>query len=591
MIDPIYHKWIVLFVTLFVLVGLYLEKFKPAVVFLAGVFVLLLLKVIDSQVFLDSFSNKSIIIIFMLVFITNTVNDNFNMSYWLDKLFSGSSSPKLFLFKMMTSISVLSSFMNNTPIVALMTPYVTNWGKKNKVSPSKLLIPLSYVASLGGMITVIGTSTNLVMQSFLEESGEPLLTFSNFFIPGVLVTIVGILYFLTIGYKILPDRKAPSSDAENNQRQYLVETYVTPNSRLIGKSLVENGLRKMNGVYLAQIIRQDEMIAPVGPDEIIQNDDRLFFAGETEKVVDFVRVETGIQLSTHGKYKLGKKLDVVEAVIPSNSYLAGKTVRESNFRDTFDAAIIGIHRNGEKIFGKIGDVRLKNGDLLLLTVGKRFFKNPQKDKNIYVVSHVDTVSSENPLQKSSFWVFIVSVLSLLSFGFFDLFMSVMIIMMMLITLKLTTYKHVRKEGGNLILFVVLASALTLGKALISSGAAEMISNLLLVAFKPYGTVFLMLGIFIMTLLLTSFITNVAAISIAFPIVYSLVHEMNVVGTPYYVMVCFAASASFLTPVAYQTNLMVYGPGSYKFRDFTFVGAPLTVLYFAAVLSYVVIWNF
>ncbi len=585
MLDPLVQKWVVLGVTLAIIVGLYLEKFKPAVVFLVGVFVLMLLKIVDTQHFLDSFANKSLISIFILVLITNTINDNFNVTYWFDKVFSGAKSPRVFLAKMTFSVAALSSFMNNTPIVALMIPYVRGWAKSNKVSPSKLLIPLSFAASLGGMITVIGTSTNLVLLGFLEDNHEPLLGFWDFLPLGVLVTVVGIIFIVTAGYNILPNRIAPTSDVKENRRQYLVETYISPKSRFIGKTVQQAELRNLDGVYLAQIIRNGKMIAPISPEEEILEGDRLFFAGETDKVVDFVKNDSGIHLSSQEKFDLGRNLEVVEAVVPANSMLAGKTVKEYKFREKFDAAIIGIHRNGEKIFGKIGDVVLKNGDLLLLTVGKNFSSNTAVDKNLYIVSNVSTISQDNPLQKRSFIVILGLILTLLFFGFFDLFMSLMIIMMALMALKLTSFTHVRRDGGNMVLFVILASALTLGKALIESGAAEMMANFMISIFQPMGIPFLMLGVFLLTLVLTSFITNVAAVSIAFPIVFAIVKDLGIDGTPFYLCIAFAASASFLTPISYQTNLMVYGPGGYKFRDFFKIGFPLTILYATVTVTY------
>ena len=585
-LDQSIQQWVVIAVLLAVIVGLYFERWKPPVVFIAGVFLLLVLKVITPQDFLDSFSNQQIISIFLLMFITSAINDNFNITFWFDKYFSKSKSPQQFLGRLTFSVASLSSFMNNTPIVSLMIPYVRGWAKENGVSPSKLLIPLSYAASLGGMITVIGTSTNLVLNGFLEEEGLVVLGFYDFLPLGLLVTVVGCAYLMTLGYTILPDRLAPIQDFSRDDRQYLVETVVLGDSPFAGKTIIEAELRNLKEVYLAQLVRGDKVIAPVPPDAKIRVGDHLFFAGVTDKVVDFVKNRRGIKLISDKKnFDLGTQLNIVEAIVPANSSLAGRTVKEYGFRQAFDAAIIGIHRNGEKIFGKIGNVTLQNGDLLLMLVGKQFYKNSHKDKNLYVVSNIDKIDGDNPFNKRSFLFILALVFGLLFFNVFSLFMSLLVIVMALMALKLLPMQQVRR-GTNFGLFVVLASALTLGKTLIDTGTAQLLADGFLGPFVPYGKLATLIGIFSLTLFLTSFITNVAAVSIAFPIIYALVQEQGLEGTPYYLTIAFAASASFLTPISYQTNLMVYGPGSYTFNDFLKVGAPLTFLYAITVLVYV-----
>ncbi|WP_162555779.1 SLC13 family permease [Reichenbachiella versicolor] len=584
-LDQSIQQWIVIAVVLAVIVGLFFEQWKPPVLFIGAVFILMVTKVITPQHFVNSFSNQSLISIFLLIFITSSISDNFNLTYWFDKLFSKTKKPQNFLSRMTFGVAALSSFMNNTPIVALMIPHVREWSKENNVRPSKLLIPLSYAASLGGMITVIGTSTNLVLNGYLEEKGEVMLQVSDFMPLGILVTIVGCIYLITIGYKILPNRLAPNQGYKNDDRQYLVETLVNEDSDFIGKSIIEAGLRNLKDVYLAQLVRGEKVIAPVPPDKKIEKDDHLFFAGVTEDVVDFVKNHSGIILiSDENKYNLGKKVDIVEAIVPANSGLAGSTVKDYGFRDAFDAAIIGIHRNGEKIFGKIGDLALQHGDLLLLLVGEQFYKNKNKDRHLYVVSDIDQIDGDNPLKKRSFLIILGLVLSLMLFNVFSLFMSLLVIVLALMGLRLVPKQQVSR-GTNFSLFVVLASALTLGNAMIDTGTADIIAQQFLGIFVPYGKVATLIGIFLLTLLLTSFITNVAAVSIAFPIVYAFVQSQGLVGAPYYLTIAFAASASFLTPISYQTNLMVYGPGSYTFKDFLKAGTPMTLIYALVVICY------
>ncbi|MEM8568356.1 MAG: SLC13 family permease, partial [Bacteroidota bacterium] len=336
--------------------SIYMQWLKPTVAFLFASLAMVVLGIITPRQVLEGFSNQSIASVAIVILLTAGVRENFNIELFLDKVFGGLKSYRSFLLSMMAKVAILSSFVNNTPVVVLMTPYVFNWGRKNNISPSKLLIPLSYATILGGMITLIGTSTTLVLNGFLMESKLPPIDPIDLLITGLSVSIIGILFLVLFSSKLLPSRTDIMERFELNKREYLIEKRLSNNSKLIGKSVIEGGLRNLNGVYLVEIIRNEKLITPVAPDETIQKDDILIFAGNTDNIIDLTLTDIGIELPPKLAPSTSGKVNVVEAVVSANSSLLGKTVKESNFRERYNAAVIAIHRNGEKLSGKIGRI-------------------------------------------------------------------------------------------------------------------------------------------------------------------------------------------------------------------------------------------
>ena len=585
MLEVELHKWIAVGIISLIILLLVWDKLKASIVFSFGVLMMVFTGIIDVGDYFLSFSNQSVITIFLLIFITSVVKENFNLLGMLDYFFSSAKSTNSFLLKMGFSVAGLSSVMNNTPIVALMTPYVYQWGKRNDVSPSKLLMPLSFAAILGGVTTVIGTSTNLVLNGFLRSNNEQLLGTLDFIIPGVIVTFLGIVYFIVFAKKLLPSNVDVSTLVNKNIREYLFETKVKA-GKISGKTVSEAGLRNLKGAFIAQIYRGGEVLKPVGPNMILQNDDRLYFAGDSKTVLGLVESDMGLDWAKSDKFYLGSKIKLVEVVIPRNSKLVGLTLRECSFRETFDAAVIAIHRNGEKLEEKLGEIKFEVGDLLLLTSGEGFEKQLKESKDLYSVSIVKDWKEKKTWEKTTFLVGSGLSLLLSLFGMFSFVASLLFILALAIGLKLSSINKFKKQL-NLDLLLILIGAITLGKGLIESGASELIGASYLSFFSAFGVEVLLVSLFVLTLILTSFVTNVAALSIVFPLAFQIVHDYGVDGTAFYLAIAFAASAAFITPVSYQTNLIVYGPGGYKFKDFVQFGLPLTLLYSIVVLVYLI----
>ncbi len=570
------NQWIVLFVVLIVIVGLFKEWVRPALTFFLGILVLMVLQIVTPDELLASISNQQIIKIILLVLITSALRKNVNVEALLDKVFRYAKSPRSFLVQMSSYVAILSSFLNNTPVVAVMTPYVYSWCKRFGTHPSKLLIPLSYATIMGGMITELGTSTNLVLNGFMESNQIPSLMFEDFFYLGLLVSAVGISYLSIYAYPKLPENKEAFDDVKAIAPEYLVET-VVGSPRLEGMTIKEAGLNNLQGIYLIELHRNREIISPVSPDEILEENDSLFFMGKPETIMDLIHAGIGLRLPSDDD-----NTEMVEAVIPGSSSLAGQTVKDSKFRESYDAELVAIHRNGEKITGKPEEWFLDHGDLLLLSVKESFFKNADVSRDLYVISTLQEHDTNhfNPKKIKILLIGLVIIISTALLGLTSLFTALLLMLGLFLTLNLYSFKDI-SSTIDVDLILILVSALTLGDALIKTGAAEMVAKGFIQLFLPFGKEGILIGLFILTVILTTFITNVAAVSIVFPIAYSLAQNPDLgmlSGKPFYVAIAFAASAAFTTPISYQTNWMVYGPGSYTAKDFFKIGLPLTLLY-------------
>ena len=568
-------------------VAIYREWVRPALGFLLVVLGFVILGILTPQEMLAGFSNESIASVVLLIVLSAALRKNFQLESLIDSLYRlGTNGKQLsyrsFLFRMMPQVALFSSFINNTPIVALMTPYVFRWGRMNNVSPSRLLIPLSYATIMGGMITLVGTSTTLVLNGFMVSReiggipGLPLL-----YIGGA-VCVTGILFIGLLGYRLLPDRKDILQNFEKNKREYLVETMLSPSSSLEGQTVLDAGLRSLRGIYLVEIIRKTHMISPVNPQEKLRSDDILIFAGETEYIVDLVNNQRGLMLPEHADTRKTDQIDVIEAVVGANSSLVGHTAKEIDFRERYNAAIVAIHRNGERISGKIGEIKLRQGDLLLLYAGKDFRERVDVYRDIFIVSQLKELLQPNKKKITSFLLVALGAVVTVILGHLSLFVALLIIFAAMVGLRMITLPDVKREV-DINMVGILVFSLALGQAMIKTGSGDLIAQWILDLTQNYGTTVILSSLLLVTTLLTSFITNVGAVSITFPLAYSISNALQLDGTPFYLAIAYAASAAFLTPIGYQTNLIVYGPGGYNFRDFFRMGLPVTIIYLVTVL--------
>jgi len=584
---------IVLLVIAFIIVSLYRNIFGPGFTFVAAIVVLGVAQILTPHEILSGFANEQIAVIVMLLIVGDTIKKSSVIDSTFNKVFQKATSYKQFLGRMTIMVAGFSAFLNNIPLVAIMMPYVTVWSKKNGVASSKLLIPLSYAAILGGCATLIGTSTNLVVNSLVVDQTiipglEPLNIFDFSFV-GVPMIVIGVLYLVFFGNKMLPSHKDIIERLSTNTREFMAEVRVNQKEKYHGKNIEEAGLRNLKGLFLVEILRGDETIRPVTPQTKLNADDVLLFAGNTETISDFVTSNEGLQLAQVGMFSKKPRTELVEVVVSYNSTLVTKTVKETGFRGRYDAAIIAIHRNGERMSGKIGDMRLKGGDVLLLITGEDFTNSLADSTDLYPINTIKEFKQQ-PLYKNLTLIGgTLAAIVLAATGVTSLFVSLITLLIILMLMGIASAKDIAKSiDFNLVL--VIALSLALGTAMVKTGLADVVSKNTFELLTPYGMVAVMTGIFVLTNILGSIVTNKAAVALVFPIALTLAINLGLDPKPFILLVAFAGAASFITPIGYQTNLMVYGPGNYKFKDFLRIGLPLTLLYMVAAVAGL-IWQF
>lgn len=560
----------------FLIWGLYSEKFNPSSLIILVVSVFLIFKVISPEEALSGFSNPSIISVILLLLVTDIIQRTGIVNVYISRMFPLNISYRDFIKRLFLFVSPISAFMNNTPLVALFLPFVYRWCKEKGISPSKALMPLSFAAILGGTITLVGTSTNLVVNGLVVQQGLQPLNLFDFTPIGIMLTISGFLYFYIIGYKFLPERKDPVDSFLAKPRDFTVELIVKENSKLINKTVKEAGLRNLKGLFLVEIIRGKDKIFPVSPEEIIKDGDILIFAGQVSAITDLINSDSGLSFPSHCELNY-EKMDLLEVVVSTNSQLVGKRIKDTNFRKKFNAAILAVHRNGEKLSGKIGDIVLKSGDLLLILSGKDFWKDVDKISDFYIVSRAQQIMN---VDKRKGYILLVSFMAVLLFSalkIIPLFTGLLILTILIIILKFSEYKDILKSiDVNLLLIIGFSAGI--GEAIINSGVAEAFAKFMKDILSPFGILGGLAAIFIITNILTEFITNVAAASIVLPIAIASANVYSVEPVAFILAVAYGASGSFLTPYGYQTNLLVYSAGNYRFKDFIKVGLPLSVIY-------------
>lgn len=489
--------------------------------------------------------------------------------------------------RLMLPVAGLSAFLNNTPIVAMFMPVVSDWCRKTGISPSKLFIPLSYAAILGGSCTLIGTSTNLLVhgmvldaQSRGDLTGVTLHMFTIAAV-GVPATIVGLVYIVLLSPRLLPDRRA-AVDESRADRQYTVEMLVEAGSAIDGKSIEQAGLRHLPGVFLADIERNGERLVAVGPEQVLRGGDRLIFVGVVESVVDLQKIR-GLSPASEQIFKLRDPRPnrrLVEAVVSDNCPLVGKTVREGRFRTLYDAAIIAVHRGGEHLNQKIGDIVLRAGDTLLIETHPRFVDRQRNRRDFFLVS---TVEDSQPPRHDRAWLalgLLAALIVLVTFTPMRLVNGALVVAGLMVLTRCLTMNDARLAVEWRVL-LTFGAAVGVGAALHHSGAAAGMAAALLAVARPMGPTAILAAVYLLALVFNLLIGNVAAAVLVFPVAVAAASGLNFM--PFAIAIMMAASSSFATPISYPTNLMVYGAGGYRFGDYVRIGLPLNLIVMAVTL--------
>ncbi|WP_404463337.1 SLC13 family permease [Vreelandella aquamarina] len=563
--------WAVLLSIALLLVLLISGRVKPAIAFVTLASSYLLMGFIDTSTLLVQYTNPALATLLLLLLVSLALERS-PLLDWLSKhLLQG--HPKLATARLMGSTAVLSAFLNNTAVVAAFLGAIT---RQQGIAPSRLLIPLSYASILGGITTLVGTSTNLVVNSFnLNASGSELgmFQFSLVGIPVALVTLAVLLWRANA----LPHHR-PEDTQE--KLSYFLAADVEAESPMIGKSIEENGLRSLDGLYLLEIERQGRLISPVAPDERLQAGDTLVFTGEVSKVQALQRFP-GLNLFGHQADNL-LATNLVEVVISHESELAGKTLQDVDFRSMFSAGVVGIRRGDKRLEGQLGKIPLRVGDCLLLAVSADFRQHRNLDRNFHLLSGSFTRPQLNRKESLITLSGFAGVITLAAADWLPLFHGLLILLGALLMLNVISMAELRRRFP-FELWLIIGSALAIAQALENSGAAALLANGMQAMFSGYGIYAAFIGCYLLTLVLTETVTNNAAAALAFPIAWSTAQAFGADPLPFVMAVAYGASACFLIPFGYQTHLMVYSPGRYKLTDFFKIGLPVSLTYSAAVL--------
>ncbi|NMR24916.1 SLC13 family permease [Pseudoalteromonas sp. NEC-BIFX-2020_015] len=565
------YQQLVLTGIMLTLVGcLFGTRLKPAWLFVSGIGIAYLGGLIELEDMLINYANPSLITLVLLVLVSIAVEKTTLVQKLAQSLSKGSLTSSV--TKLGLSTAFLSSFTNNTAVVASLISAIKD---SPTHSPSKLLLPLSYTAILGGTITLIGTSTNLIVNGFAVDAGMAPLGFFDFTLVGLGALSVGLITILVM-LKYLPD------NGKNDQEvvPFYLEGKIEEGSKLIGKSVEENGLRELKDLFLAEIIRGDKRICAVTPQQVIKAGDVLLFVGDIKSVPLLTRFD-GLKV-VHDKHEKDVE-HLVEVVVSQSSKFIGKTVKEVRFREQFHAAVIAIRRGHDRLQGGLGKVKLQAGDSLILAPGKDFYTLPNLKREFVYISGLDLQTHLAPKQSNLVLASFAVVLGLSIVGYVPLVKGLLVLLIGLMltgTIKLSEVKR----RFPIELLAVVGSAIGLAKLMIGTGLAGEISSALFYVLGDFGPYGAFIAIFVMTVLFTELITNNAAAALSFPVAYALAIGFNVDPLPFIMAVAFGASASFISPFGYQTNLMVYSAGNYRLKDYVLMGLPLSIIYSITVLT-------
>jgi di/tricarboxylate transporter len=569
--------WITLAVIVAMLVVLAIDRFPPAGVVFGATFTLLLAGVIDSAEAFSGFSNSAPLTVAALYVLARGAQKTGMLASLTSRLLGGRGQVRG-MARLLAPTATASAFFPNTPLVAMLMPDVISWCRNRGISPSRFLLPLSFASLLGGTVMLLGTSTNLVVSGLLDQEGDPLDVFE--LAPIALPTaVLGLLYLVFVGSRLVPDRLTPPETAELELREFSVTMTVKHDGPLEGRTVTEAGLRDLSGVFLVRIERHDggDVVSPVSPDRRLSGGDVLTFVGNVDNIVDLQRIR-GLR-STEEEHLLAvesPRHSFFEAVVSRSSPLIGRTVKDAEFRSTYQAAVVAIHRSGHRVEGKLGDISLRHGDTLLLLAAPTFRQNWQHRPDFLLIASVGgeppSATAKAPIVALATGALIV----LAAIGLVPLLEGAILAAGVLVATRTLTFSEAR-DAIDLDVIVLIASAFGLGAAMQTTGLANEIAGALTGALDGFGAVGVVLGVVLATSLLTELVTNNAAAVVMFPVAIAAAGPADVEPRAMAVAVAIAASASFLTPIGYQTNTMVYGPGGYRFADYARVGLPLTVI--------------
>jgi di/tricarboxylate transporter len=575
--------WITAGTLLAVLVALATNRFPPSAIVLGATTGLLVVGVIDADEAFAGFSNPAPITVAALYVLARAARKTGLLAPVTARLL-GDHTGASALVRLTIPVAGASAFLNNTPLVAMLMGDVVGWAKRKRTSASRFLLPLSYAAILGGTVTVLGTSTNLVVSGLLEQRG--LGGFSLFEVTrvGLPAAVAGLVVIVIGAPRLLPERLSAQEQVETQAREFVVAMEVVAGGSIDGQSVAGAGLRDLDGVYLVEIERGAEVITPPNPDVVLRGDDVLTFAGRIDEILDLQR-RRGLR-STEQEHVLAVDRPghtFFEAVIGRSSLLAGQTLKQARFRSRYQGAVVAIHRDGQRVDAKLGEVVLRPTDTLLVLARPGFAQRWRANTDFLTVAHIGGEAPTSTRKAPIVGAAAAAIVLLAAFDVMPILHGALLAAAALIATRVLSFSEAR-DAIDLDVILLIGAAFGLGAAIEVTGLAEEVAEGFTDALGGFGTVGLVLGIVLATSLLTELVTNNAAAVVVLPIALSIAGPAGLDPRAIAVAVAVTASASFLTPIGYQTNTMVYGPGGYRFTDYLRLGIPLNLVVMATITA-------
>ena len=575
--------------TLSTLITLIATRISPHLVMTGAMALLSVSGVLTANEALAGFSNPGLITVAAMFIVATGIHATGGIDMLVKNVLGQPSSTRRAQLRLCAPVMLLSGFLNNTPVVATLIPAVRAWGRKLNIAPSKLMIPLSYSAILGGTLTLIGTSTNLVVNSQYQqltgEAGFPLFTIGLIGLPAC---IAGLFFMIWFFPRWLPDRG--DEGLFGDVREFTLEVAVAHDGPLVGKTVEQAGLRQLVKIYLVEIIRDDSVITAVPSEEHLHGGDRLVFAGNTEAISDLLRIKGIVPASESERPALSQEREerrLVEAALSPHSDCIGQTIRDSRFRDRYGAVILAVARGGERVSGNQGTIRLRAGDTLLLEARPAFVTRQRYNKDFLIINDLE---QEQPRHHRAYlaWAILLAVVAAATTEVISMLNAALLGAGAMLVTGCCSLNQAQKSLDMTVL-VTIGASFALGAALSKTGVAAQLADFIIL--MSVGEAWLALVLAYVTVsLLTEVINNNAAAILMLPIALEISARAGLPNEPFVFAVMMAASASFATPIGYQTNLMVFGPGGYRSSDFLRVGAPMNLVIGAvSLLVIMVIW--
>ncbi|QSP94599.1 anion permease [Marinobacter salinisoli] len=570
-----WQGWFALSLAGAALIFMSLGRVAPHIVMMGILVILSASGIISAEQALSGFSNSGLITVVAMFVVAAGIHHSGGVDLLVNKLLRHPRSVRSAQARIALPVTLLSGFMNNTPVVATMIPAVHAWSRKIGISPSKLMIPLSYSAILGGTLTLIGTSTNLVVNGQYQElTGDPGFSIFSITAVGLPVAVIGVAVLLLVMPRFLPDRQ--DQQKFGSMREFTLEVAVSFDGPLVGQTVGQAGLRELEQLYLVEIERDGNVVTAVPSEERLRGGDRLVFAGNTQAISDLMRIN-GIVPSVHedepslSQDRAERRL--VEAVLSPQSDVVGMTIRDARFRDRYGAVVLAVARGGRRVSGNLGNIRLKPGDVLLLEARPAFVSRQHYNKDFLLINDLDT---ERPRHDRAWlsWAILLVLVGLAACGVVSMLNAALLGAALMILTGCCSVEQAQKSVDVPVILTIGAS-FALGAALQQTGAAALLATTIL-EFSQGEVLLAILLVYVAVSVLTEIITNNAAAVLIIPIVLSMTTTMGIGAEPFVIAVMMAASASFATPLGYQTNMMVFGPGGYRFLDFVRVGLPMNL---------------